>query len=226
MRYLLLAVLMLASVLNVQAGAVFTIASAEFDSNCASMNIGVPPGGAQLTDPGNGVKGMKVYGQASATCGGTFDYPSISFSAYGNVAVDDGGFPASLAVSWDFTSTLNSLDAGHRFSLSICAGNDCRASFSLEGTWNSGVAVTGQGFLLVDDGRTDPWSLDDRWNVNLSIYDQNLNLPLGTVMTLNIPASSIDINPSGGNAAIPEPASWGLLAGGLGALALLRRRFS
>jgi len=225
MRYLLFVVLLLASVCNVQAGAIFSIGTVSFQTNCPSLVLSGPFGGAQLDDPGNGVQGMKVYGQASATCGPTSDYPGISYGANGDVTVDEGGFPASLPVSWNFTASLalpdfteTAVDTG-TFSLLMCAGNDCRSRFTLDGIWMSGVAVTGQGFLDAQN----PWYGDDQWNVQLSIYYAG-SLPTGTEITLDIPEDSIDLNPAGGISAVPEPVSFGLFAGGLGALALLRRR--
>jgi len=196
-----------------------------------TLTVATPLTAAPLM-PSNGVQGVRIFGTASATrTGDCFEGDCRGFSLSLNLGGPFTGDTASstdvdIPITWDFTVTWDRDPAGEVDWLMLWSAWDntgeplrydgAHSLWRLGGTVTPAVPVTGSNVLPIHNLQSGH-SLYS-WGLALEV---NGSFPVGTTLTLDVPSSSIDINPA---SEVPEPSTSLLALGGLAGLLAYRRR--
>jgi hypothetical protein len=213
-----LVIMPLAAAASARAGTV-SLPTGNFSCETASTAQGggepCSGGDVQLTDPGNGLAGLKMYTSGAQLLVISGSSGSLDLTASGVVTGSSGSsFSGSVPVSYDFTLGLPSGGEIESWFLNIYING-----YGLFGASGSGSGTfTGSGSIALSG------SLVVGASVGEQVYLQVQGSPDAYQVSFDVPPDSVDYNPSASVAA-PEPASLGLIGTGLAFLSgFLRRR--
>jgi hypothetical protein len=168
----------------------------------------------QFPSGSNGVTGVSLTGSGTTTAGPSGGFLELTFLANGTT--NSGSFLGVLPMAYDFILSdssgglmgwsLNINGSGGAFVSAFASGSSTGGE--IKGTLNP--TVSGSCCLT---------------NYSIELDVNEVSAPPGGSLTVTIPGSSIDINPV--SAAVPEPATFGLIGTALaafGSLAFWRRK--
>lgn len=189
--------------------------------NTTGCNVNVSGGAGagtctitQFPSGSNGVTGVKLTGSATTTAGPSGGFLDFTFFASGGT--NGGSFSGVLPIAYDFI--LGDSDGGPiGWDLFINGNNGTSFSAFASGSSNGGE-ITGTLNPFVSGGAS-----ITSYSISLDVNEEGA--ASGGSLTATVPGGSIDINPVG--AAVPEPATFGLIGTALaafGSLAFWRRK--